>query len=149
MTRIRLWTQQGHGFDLTSGRIDLSRSQYATMVGYADKIGELARLVGTDQFIWCIDETDEFAFARPEPMYEHLIAVERDRILGYVRNDAWSAYIHGGERADVFSKTRPAGVSVSSLVGFPLSRAELIDKWDLSRGKRRKDWRGGSPAGPS
>jgi hypothetical protein len=144
---IKLWTQQGDDWDLTDAkrRIDVTRSEYAkTHPHYVERVGRLARLVGTDQFVWCIDESSEFAFARPEPKYEWLIEIERGRILGYVQDDPWSQYIDGADLQieEIFSTSRPSETGVSYLVKFPLLDAELIrPAWDLKDGRRPRGWR--------
>ena len=144
--KIRLWTQQGDDFDLMgkSGPIDVTRSQYAkTHPRYLEQIGNLARLVGTDQFLWCFDETGQMVYLESQPLFEWLIAVKAGRILGYVHTADWSEFIQGADpRIDaMFSKSRPAASDLTYLVEFPLSGTELIDYWDLKKGRPPSGWR--------
>lgn len=146
---IRLWTQQGKDFDLTDkgGRLDPSRSQYAganadSTPDYCDRLKALFDLVGTDQFIWCVDSTSHLEWYRPEPLFEWLIEVEQSAILGYVRDDPWSDYITGKTRelANSFSRSRPTDSTYSVLVQFPLLPAAIKDRWDLET-KPPTSWR--------
>lgn len=152
MDTIRLWTHQGDDWDLTGkkGLIDHTFSQYAKSHPlYVARIGELARLVGTDQFVWCVDEAGarEYVYSESQPFYEWEIEVERSRILGYIQDGPWYEYVKGAELnlGEIFSKSEPLAKRFSYLVESPLSETELPRYWDLKQGKPPRDWRKRSP----
>jgi hypothetical protein len=136
---IKLLTQQGKSFDLLgkTGPVDVSRSEYArTHPLYLDCRRALDAVVGKSQYLWCIDARESFVYV-PERKVEWLIEVDESAILGYVQDDPWEDFILG-KRADLgdgFSRTRPAGDAIQMLVRFPFVSTEIVNWWDLEKGK--------------
>lgn len=105
---MRLWTWQGRGHSLTSGRIDLARSAYhqdEDLPGVARAYVQIAEKLGTDQLVWCYTEQTKWNESIP-PRVEWELEVPEAAILAYVDDHAWS-----------------------KLVGIPTFPMELVRQW--------------------
>lgn len=97
---------------------------------YVQKRYELAQLVGTDQFIWCVDERCPLRHYESVKPIEWHIKVDVARILGFVSDHQWDAFLKGhADHADgVLSRVYPPGNGYSVLVRFPIRRDELVKR---------------------
>ena len=91
---MRLWTYHKPDFSLTSGRVDLSRSDYfRCMPEIPGAYAELARRVGTDQIIWCYVRPDEYNNIPELTCVEWALDVPDDQVLAIIDSFVWERII--------------------------------------------------------
>ena len=64
-------------------------------IRYVQRRSELAKLIGTEQFIWCVPVERGFGYYELDKPVEWTICVSPNRILGYVNVDRWSQFFQG------------------------------------------------------
>lgn len=131
LTRARRYkTRHGPAFCLRSCRwIDPRRSCYARLYpGYPEMVEVLGKRVGTDQFLWAVEEEREMPYSPTKPV-EWVVSVLRDRVLGYVNDDLWNEYLRGEQvllDQRCFERQRPVTGDFSVLLSFPLRDNEIV-----------------------
>ncbi len=125
-------TRQGLEFDdLTKGRVEHNLSPFKDIFrDYPHKCSALATVVGENQFLWA------FEYARGFPHYERCKPVEwkvrvpDERLLGYVDDDCWIAFLEGrsSNLRSCYSTIRPRFGQFSVLLPFPLEPTERVWK---------------------
>ena len=126
-----LLTRHSFDFDPVTCELDPAQSPYAECYDeYTKKRHELARLVGTDMFLWCIPAKHKFDFFENVKLVEWKIRVSDNRILGFVNDSRWFQYLEGKDDLprSAFSASNPPQEKYSVLVEFPLKREELVSK---------------------
>lgn len=126
-----LLTRHSLKFNPLGCELDSAQSPYADCYhDYPKKRHELARLVGTDMFLWCIPASCKFDFFEHVKLVEWKIRVSDERILGFVNDSRWFQYLEGKDDLprSAFSASNPPTEKYSILVKFPLRRDELVSK---------------------
>jgi hypothetical protein len=124
-----LRTRHGLLFDPVSNELDPSLFPYAEMyVDYNSRRMELGRLIGTNDFIWCIPATSTFKFYEVIKPVEWEIQVSNSRILGYVNDQEWFNYLDGrnSSLSGVYSRSSLSISDHSVLVSYPLTQNEIV-----------------------
>ncbi|HDZ36948.1 MAG TPA: hypothetical protein ENH62_01450 [Marinobacter sp.] len=114
---------------MTEGRVDRRRSPFVEgYPDYPEKVLALARILDTDQFLWAVDAARGFRGYEMCKPVEWEVNVSQGRVLGYVDDDPWFAFLEGkcSTFPCCFSKDRPDSQSFSVLLPFPLRQDELI-----------------------
>jgi hypothetical protein len=122
-------TRHPEGFSLTSGHLDQHCSPYAASYpSYPEKIAALAQVIGTDQFLWVIDIARGFPHYEMCKLAEWEVEVPEARILGYIDEDQWFAFVQSDSRVlpPCFSADRLEIGQVSVLLPFPLHCHEIV-----------------------
>lgn len=90
---MQLWTWQGKGFTLHSGRVDPSKGEYAGLFPkYLDALAKLAERLKEDQFIWASRE------CRPHNgKVAYRLEVPESKILATLDGFLWNRRIGAGE----------------------------------------------------
>ena len=125
----RFLTRHAENFVLTNGQIDAARSPYAEQYpNYPQRAAALARVIGTDQFLWAVEAKRGFCFYEEIKPVEWEVIMSEERVLGYVDDEKWFAFVKGqySTTPSCFSRNRLVGTSTSVLLPFPLRREELI-----------------------
>ena len=124
-------TRHSLEFDPLTGSLNPALSPYVgTYDDYPMKRRELAQLVGTESFLWCIPATRKFSCYEPDKPVEWEIKVHDNRVIGFVHEERWSQYLEGTYRLlrTVFSASTPPAAEYSVLVQFPLREEELVHR---------------------
>jgi len=135
---MKLKTRHSRDFRLCgeSGKLDPSRSLYASSYPgvYEAKHKDLSDYLGTNQFLWCIDESEDFPRYESEKPMEWTIEIEESRRVGFVNDDRWLHFLENGHLplSCFASKSgNPWGkASVSLLAAYRLRPHEIIG-WRL------------------
>lgn len=129
---MRLITRHSEIFNPLVTKLDRNKSPYTrAFIDYSKKCDDLAKLVGTSNFIWCVHENEPFEEYDPTIPVEWLLDVQdENRILGYVDDKLWVEYLmNGGYLPNTtFSKFKPMSGKHSVLVLYPLLKKELMKK---------------------
>ena len=124
-----LRTRHATAFDLLGSHLlDPARSPYTDyFTTYVECRATLSTVLGTNQFLWCIDATREFPYYEAFKPIEWLIRVSPERILGFVREVPWYRFLRGValDIDQIYSPNQP-GEASSILVPYPLRRDELV-----------------------
>lgn len=127
-----LKTRHSVEFNPLCGPLNRSRSPYAESYDeYPVKCENLAKLVGTNSFLWCIPKEIQFEYYEQAKPVEWEINVNNSRrILGFVNDCIWLQYLNKGGLLpiNVFSSSQPPSSDYSVLVKFPLLKEERIRK---------------------
>lgn len=126
---ISLRTRHCLLFDPTSSELDPNLSPYAdSYTDYNSKRIELGRLIGTNDFIWCIPATRTFKFHEIIKPVEWEIRVSDNRILGYVDEQRWFDYLEGriSSLSGVYFRSSVPNSDYSVLVIYPLTQNEIV-----------------------
>jgi len=84
---MKLWTWHGRSFSITEGHVDHTRSDYCQDVrGYTQAVARLGCMLGSDQFLWCLDYRVENPWPR---RVEWSLEVPDDAILAFVDTLVW------------------------------------------------------------
>lgn len=127
-------TRHDRAFSLTSGGLDRSRSHYfESFSDYLERHSELEKLVGVKDFLWSFESQHRpktFEMSKP---VEWTVRVGRERIIGYVDEEAWFAFLSGKSETlgNCFTKERPDVLRPSVLLPFPLDRGEVIRRQEF------------------
>ena len=126
MTLLR--TRHSLEFNPLSSPLDPDLSPYAeSYEDYKTKRQDLGRLVGTNDFIWCIPASRDFRHYEIIKPAEWVIQVRDSRILGYICDQNWFDYLEG-RRSDlegVYFQDNPPEYEYSVLVDYPLQQDEI------------------------
>ena len=88
---MQLWTWQEPDFSLTTGHVDHAQSDYYKKVsGVPDAYAQLAKLLGTDQIIWCYVCRDEYDDLPHLTRIEWILDVPDDGILAIIDAFIWN-----------------------------------------------------------
>jgi len=126
-----LLTRHSLKFDPLDCELDPKQSPYADCYpDYAKKRSKLARLVGTESFLWCISANQKFHVYGSDKPVEWEIKVDDNRVLGFVNDNIWFRYLEGNDSLPrtVFCASKPPAEEYSVLVKFPLKQEELVCK---------------------
>jgi hypothetical protein len=126
---ILLRTRHSLHFNPLSSKIEPDKSPYASMyTDYKSKRMEIGKLIGTNDFIWCIPLARSFKHYEKIKPVEWEIQVSNNRILGYVNDEEWVNYLE--ERSTSVSKiyyhSPPPASNYSVLVSYPLIQNEIV-----------------------
>ncbi|MHC4327506.1 MAG: hypothetical protein ACYSWW_05225 [Planctomycetota bacterium] len=101
---------------------------YADRFNYVNKRKELGRLVGTNEFIFCIPLSCPFKFYESFKPVEWVIQIPDSRIRGYVHEQNWFDYLDGKKSnlEGVYFEDNPHGIEYSVLVDYPLQKDEIM-----------------------
>lgn len=133
MSELRtLLTRHSADFDLRHDRLDPSRCPYEeSCPGYVHRRSQLAKLIGTEQFIWCVPAERGFEYYESDKPVEWTICVSPDRIVGYVNVDRWSQFFQGNIASlnGIYSDLdRGAEERWDILVKYPLHDCEVLGR---------------------
>jgi hypothetical protein len=123
---IRVTTRHSEGFDICAGTIDASKSPYARTVGdYTAKVKAFYRQLGVPTAIWAVPEVERPKYLEPRKTVEYVLEVDESRVVAYVDEEEWSAYLYG-KRGDFAFSEAPAPYRMTSiLIRAPVARAEV------------------------
>jgi len=88
---MRLWTWQEPEQCLTCGCVDLEQSEYCRDdPAIRDAYAELAKVVGTDQLIWCYVRDGEYSIFDCDTRLRWTLEVPDDGILRFTDDHIWN-----------------------------------------------------------
>lgn len=126
MTLLR--TRHSLEFNPVSSPLDPDLFPYAdSYEDYRDKRQDLGRLVGTNDFIWCISASHNFRHYEIIKPVEWIIQVHDSRIRGYICDQSWFDYLEGRRPSleGAYSTDNPPENEYSVLVDYPLQQDEI------------------------
>ncbi len=118
-------------FVLTEGQVDPNLSPYkGHFPNYPQKCSALAAVVGKDQFLWAVEHARGFSSYEMCKPVEWKVRVPDERVLGYVDDDCWMAFLEGKSSNlwSCYSTIRPHSGQFSVLLPFPLKPSKLVRK---------------------
>lgn len=125
-------TRHSEDFDLRHDPLDPSRCPYErSHPGYVQRRSKLAKLVGTEQFIWCVPVERGFEYYELDKPVEWTICVRPDRILGYMNVDRWSQFFQSNVTSlrGIYSDLdRGAEEGWDILVKYPLHDCVILKR---------------------
>jgi hypothetical protein len=125
-------TRHSKKFNPLHGSLNRNLSPYAQSYDeYSVKCEKLAKLVGTDSFLWCIPKEIQFEhYEHCKPVEWEISVDDNRRILGFVDDCLWFQYLNEGGLLpiNIFSCRQPPSSAYSVLVKFPLLKVEIIRK---------------------
>ena len=129
---LLLKTRHSKEFDPLCGPLNRSLSPYAESYDeYPVKCENLAKLVGTNAFLWCIPKEMPFEYyEQAKPVEWEINVIDNERRLGFINDCIWHQYLKKGGLLpiNVFSSSQPPSSDYSVLVKFPILKEELICK---------------------
>ncbi|MEE8169500.1 MAG: hypothetical protein V3T70_03040 [Phycisphaerae bacterium] len=93
---MRLWTWQGFGHSLISGRVIHNQSQCWNIPGYARATELLYQSLGRDQLIWCYSQREEHCIfsIRTGKELEWELEVPSSEMVAIYRSAVWTRIIY-------------------------------------------------------
>ncbi len=123
---VRALTRHGEGFDILSHPIDPARSFYVEAISdYPTKVRKLYRELGIDSAIWATPDSQPFGLFEIGKECEHVLEVDEGRIVAYVNETEWSAYISGELDSFEYSRLPVTYPSMSLLIPTPILPGEV------------------------
>jgi hypothetical protein len=121
---IRVTTRHDGGFDILTDTIDPAKSSYArTVPDYVQKITRFYTELGVKSAVWTAAWQPEFL--ESDKPVEYLLELSENRVIAYVDEETWSAYLFGRRRDFVYSRTPAQYRFTSVLVAVPVRREEV------------------------
>ncbi len=123
---IQLTTRHPKDFNIHVETIDPALSPYSkTVRDYASKIAEFYSKLGISSAIWTVKASERPRFLETSKPVEYLLELAEDRIVAYVDEATWSAYLYGKRESFDYSRTTLQYEMTSILVATPISKAEV------------------------
>ena len=123
---VRALTRHPEDFDIFTEHVDSGRSSYVTTFSsYTGKIAAFYRELGVTSAIWAIPEHHGFQLVEYDKPVEYVLEVNDDRIIAYVDDASWTAYLSGQHDTFRYSTTPEHYELTSLLIRPPLRRSEV------------------------
>jgi hypothetical protein len=124
---IQVLTRHGEEFDILTDKIDPTKSHYARFFGnnYVTKISAFYAELGTRAVMWTRPISQPFDAFEPSKSIEYLLEIPETRVVAFVDELTWSAYLHGKCKSFRYSRLPIQYESTSVLVTTPIKREEV------------------------
>ncbi len=129
---LRVTTRHDEKFDVLTEIIDPTKSPYAESVNdYVRKVKAFYAVLGVKCAIWTAAWQPEF-FETDKPV-EYLLELSEERVIAYVDEQTWSAYLFGQGTDCEYSRTPVQYAMTSVLVAPPIKSEEVKEFRRYSR----------------
>lgn len=125
--RIRVLTRHSQDFNIHTVTVDLAKSPYADIPGYdyVLKVTEFYRKLGIRSAIWATPESEPFLCLETGKEFEYVLEVDESRVVAYVDESTWAAYLEGNQGTFHCSTTRQEYQSTSVIIPTPIKQVEV------------------------
>lgn len=123
--QIRVLTRHSEDFDIYTKRVDPAKSSYAHISNYTLKVTAFYQQLGIRSAIWATPESEPFRFLEIEKDIEYVLEVHESRVVAYVDEPTWSAYLYGNRDAFEHSTTPQGYESTSLIIPTPIRKDEV------------------------
>lgn len=123
--QIRVLTRHSEDFDIHAETVDPAKSSYARMPNYALKVTAFYQQLGIRSAIWAVLESEPFSFLEGGKNIEYVLEVNESRVVAYVDESIWSAYLYGKRDTFDYSTTPQEYQSTSVIIPTPIKQVEV------------------------
>lgn len=124
---MRVLTRHSQDFDIHTVTVDLGKSPYADIPGYdyVLKVTEFYRKLGIRSAIWGTPESEPLLCLETGKEFEYVLEVDESRVVAYVDEPIWSAYLAGSRDTFEYS-TKPRDYQDTSvIIPTPIKKDEV------------------------
>ena len=123
--QIRVLTRHPEDFDIHTVTVDPAKSSYAHLANYTLKLTAFYRQLGIRSAIWATPESEPFAYLETGKNFEYVLEVDESRVVAYVDEATWSAYLYGNKGTFDYSTTPQDYQNTSVIIPTPIKKDEV------------------------
>lgn len=123
---VQVITRHSEDFDIHTETIDPALSPYVrTVRNYVAKISAFYSRLGICSAMWTTPAADRPMYLETCKPVEYVLELDEDRIVAYVNEKTWSAYLYDKRKTFDYSTTPKHYKMTSILVAIPIRKADV------------------------